>query len=173
MILQTRAAKVILSILALILFACAVFIAVTGWDGETTTEEVTMSVSEPAVTPESTPENTLESIVQEPPIVSNTQSVPIIGIYIEPFAIEVSRGQEITIDVMANLANTGISGCEFTFEFDPTILQVNDLTAGDLLGTDPLVGSESKDNQSGIIRYAIARKGLTQITDSVGVLPKS
>jgi len=169
LILQTRAAKVILSILAMVLFGCAVFIAITGWDSESTTE-VTMSVTEPTSLPESIPENNPVSLPEETPESNSAQSAPIAGVYIEPFSMQADRGQEISVDVMANLANSGISGCEFTLEFDPSILQVNDLVAGDLLGADPLVGSESKDNQSGFVRYAIARKGLTQVTDSVGML---
>jgi hypothetical protein len=171
LILQTRAAKVILSILAMVLLGCAVFIAITGWDSESTTE-VTMSVTETTLPTEPTLDSTPVSLVEETPMASNAQSVPIAGVYVEPFSMEAGRGQEISVDVMANLSNSGISDCEFTLEFDPSVLQVNDLVAGDLLGADPLVGSESKDNQSGFVRFAIARKGLTQATDSIGVLAR-
>ncbi len=170
MILQTRAAKVILSVLALILLGCAIFIAITGWDGESTIEEVTMSVTEPTVSTEPNHDNITVSSPEENAETNNVQSAPIAGVYIEPFSMEARRGQEVSVDVMANLDNSGISGSEFSLEFDPSVLQVSDLVAGDLLGDDPLVGSESKDNQSGVVHFAIARKGLTQVSDSIGVL---
>jgi len=172
LILQTRAAKIILSLMAMVLLACAVFVGVTGWDGTTDTL-VSTSASEgvsstPPVVP--TPEDVQPPLPQTPPEVSQTPVVPISGIYIDPQYSETRSGEEISVNLVANLTGSGVSGCEVVLEFDPTVFQLIDVVSGDLLGVDPLIGTKSIDNTAGKVRFAIARKGMTDVTDSSGIL---
>lgn len=172
MILQTRAAKTILSIMALILFACAIFVAVTGWDGTSDTH-VSISASEgasSAIPVAPTLEEIQPILPATPPEISPSSDVPISGIYLDPQQTEIRPGEDIRLNLMANLDGYGISGCEVVFEFDPTAFQLVDVTSGDLLGADPLIGTKNLDNTTGKVRYAIARKGMTDATASNGVL---
>jgi len=154
--------------LAFILLGCAIFIALTGWGNKTAvvTTSITESSSQIASTPDS-----MHKI--QPPKTPQPEKLPpsfAEGIYISPASLEISKGEDFNINVMAKFANYGISGSEITLDFDPSVFQATDLIEGDLLGANPVVGTEEKDNQVGMTHYALARKGATQITDSDGVL---
>ncbi len=172
MILQTRAAKIILSLMAIVLLACAIFVGVTGWDGTTDTY-VSTSASEgvsstPSVVP--TPEDVPPPLPQTPSEESTAPVVALTGIYIDPQYFEIKPGEEFSVNLIADLTGRGVSGCEVVLEFDSTVFQLTDVVSGDLLGTDPLIGTKNMDNTTGKVRYAIARKGMTDVTASTGVL---
>lgn len=201
MILETKAAKVILLGLALCLAGMAAFIWVTKWDGTSSAEVTTLTQTgePPAQTP--SPEQMVLPDTTEPDVQSETATqsepepepttqsqptpeaepipeplpeqplnLPSGGVYFNPPSQQVVTGEEIIVSVETKLKGFGISAAEITLEFDPNVLQVIGLTAGELLGSGPLVGTEEKDDQRGVIHYALARKGPTQITDCAGVL---
>lgn len=168
MILQTRGAKIILSLMAVILLACAVFVAVTGWDGSTDTY-VSTSASEGATTPIlPATEKVQPPLPPTPP--DPAPVVPISGVYIDPQHSETRSGEQVSVNLTAAFAGCGISGCEVVLEFDPAVFQLIDVVSGNLLGGDPLIGTKYIDNTAGKVRFAIARKGLTEMTDSNGIL---
>lgn len=183
MILHTRAAKIILLMLAAWLLGCAVYVTITGWNAET--PEVGLSSNQPPVpstTPGSNPPITVTS--------SPTPSVPITptstprtlpepemwasppsnSVYLSPRSLGALPGQEVRIEVMANLTGSGISGVEFELAFSPAAFEVRDVSPGALLGASPLAGTDEKDNEAGTLRYALARKGLTEAGNTSGVL---
>lgn len=158
--------------MAMVLLACAVFVGVTGWDGTTDTL-VSTSASEgvsstPPVVP--TPEEVQPPLPQTPPEAVPTPVVPSSGVYIDPQYTAIKPGEEISVNLVANLTGSGVSGCEVVLEFDPTVFQLIDVVSGNLLGADPLIGTKNIDNTAGKVRFAIARKGMTDVTDSTGVL---
>ena len=213
MILDTKAAKIILSTLAFCLAMLAAFVAITGWDGASHTvkaqnpvaaseissepvhQAAPISIPPPKKTPDVKPE--ISPLPKETPV-ATAELVPLpkespadepestltfnettkgtiavlpgVVVYIDLFPQVAHPGQEINISVNA-IANTcGISGSEIMLEFDPAILQIAGLSADGVLGSNPLVGMEEKDNRNGILRYAVARKGRTQITASAETL---
>ena len=166
MILQTRAAKIILSLMAIVLLACAVFVGVTGWDGTTDTY-VSTSASEGV---SSTTEEVQPPLPQTPPEESPAPVVALTGIYIDPQYFELKPGEEFSVNLIADLTGRGVSGCEVVLEFDPIVFQLIDVVSGALLGADPLIGTKNMDNTTGKVRFAIARKGMTDVTASTGVL---
>jgi len=172
MILQTRAAKIILSLMAIVLLACAVFVGVTGWDGTTDTyvstsasEGVSSTIPVPPTTEEAKP-----PLPQTPPVESPAPIVALTGVYIDPQNFEIRPGEEFSVNLIADLTGRGVSGCEVVLGFDPFVFQLIDVVSGDLLGADPLIGTKNIDNTAGKVRFAIARKGMTDITASTGVL---
>lgn len=190
MILQTKAAKVILSLLAVWLMGCAVYIGVTGWTGEETSvgtsagesttapkesphlpsAEVPLAVevsSTPAATPTPSPAEPPPTPAQPP---EEETTLPTNGVYIEPATLEASPGQDIRVTIMASVTDQGVSGCELVLSFSPSVFEITGLASGDLLGTGPIIGAEETDNDNGTVHYALARKGQTEIDDSRGAI---
>ncbi len=168
MILKTKAAKVVLVLIALCLLFCAVFLLATDPETETTistsSSESAVSTNSAAIAPPSNPINSLPA----PPLPA--ASFDITGVYLDPVSLQSSAGQVIDIKVVANITDSGISGGEFQLTYDTSAFQAIKLTPGHLLGESPLIGVEQIDNEAGSVQYALARKGMTQITDSSGTL---
>lgn len=180
MILQTRAAKIILLLLAAWLMGCAIVVAFTGWDGKSS-PRIGTSASSPTAQP-------APSVSGEPPPAETPQTAnipeelkpvptpelwsppPADAVYVSPRFQGARPGQEITFQVMANLMDRGISGAEFEVIFRGEVLQARSLRPGDLLGANPLIAADSVDNDAGILHYASARKGTTTAAASEGVL---
>jgi hypothetical protein len=150
------------------LMCCMLYVILTGW--EIPSNEVSTAVNASASTPNSTPEQLPASV---PDLINESSPVPQTqeeGIRVISSPQKASSGQEIAVIVEIHTTGQGISGSEIALEFDPLAFEVTGLAPGDLMGNGPLVGAEEIDNQNGIIHYALARKGITQITDSSGVL---
>ena len=56
----------------------------------------------------------------------------------------------------------GVSAGEVTFQIDPLVAEVIDITPGTLLGADPLVGVRRTDASAGTATLALARVGPTR-----------
>jgi len=165
LILQTRAAKIILLIIAFVLLGCAVFLMLT--DPEIETATVTTSASESTVQTPPPPEQTNPATAHR----ETTETTPeITGISLAPGSQKVSTGQEINLAIQALVAGFGISGAELEVKFDPAVIQVISLSPGDLLGSSPIVAIEEINNSTGYVHYALARRGETQASDSAGTL---
>ena len=54
--------------------------------------------------------------------------------------------------------------------FDSKAMQGGQITAGDLLGTNPLVGAQEVDNSGGSVKIALARVGDTKKPTAAGKL---
>jgi len=187
MILETKIARTILLALAIILAGCAVAIVVTGWDGNSSkaTEQTPDQTIETTITSEITaissdtedlagqPKTTVPS---EPRFASPTpepstnaaQQEEYIadGVYIEVTPAETYPGEEIQVNVKASFNNYGISGSEIILSFNPTVLQITNLSIDGVLGSNPLIGMEERDNERGLLRYALARRGPTEVPAS-------
>ena len=74
---------------------------------------------------------------------------------ISPIAQNVSCGQNFSIDVVIE-PHTAIAGAQFNLQFDPSLVQVNNVTEGNLFnqnGSDTIFGSGTIDNNTGIVKY--------------------
>ena len=92
-----------------------------------------------------------------------------VSVYIYPASLEVSAGGEFTIEIKAEPKERGISGGEINLEFNPDIFEVINIETGNLFGPDPLIGIKEIDNETGLVKYALARKGKTEVPTSPGV----
>ena len=88
-----------------------------------------------------------------------TAAAPTVSI--EPASQNVSTGDTFTVDVVVDPAGYGVSGGEMNIAFDADAMQADSIEPGDLLGTNPLVGTEEINNTAGTIIYALARIGAT------------
>jgi len=77
-------------------------------------------------------------------------------------------GESIQLNVQVDPGQNGISGGEIEISFDPSFFQVIDVAPGDLLGANPLIGTERIDNNAGNLIYALARVGQTPVPTSSG-----
>ena len=96
--------------------------------------------------------------------------VPTEGAYLYPPAQEAEPGQELSVNVEVLSTGAIITGGEIHLTFDPTALNVVDVETGDLLGVDAVVGLSDIDNGAGMVRIALARKGISSDPTSSGVL---
>ena len=103
------------------------------------------------------------------PMHTTVPAIPPESIRIRPSSRIAQLGQEVSVFIEANVG-FGISGSEIKLKLDPAKLQVIDIIEGDLLGADPLVGLKKIDNQTGIVHYALARRGPTTTSTSTGAL---
>ena len=92
------------------------------------------------------------------PVQADTSSVMV---QIKPSSQEVSTGEEFTLTIYADPYSEGVSGGEINLEFNSAIMKIVSVEAGDLLGSDPLVGVEQIDNEVGTLKYALARSSVT------------
>jgi len=81
------------------------------------------------------------------------------SMYLYPPSQQASPGQEIAVTVEVNTKETVISGCEIRLTFNPDVLKVTEVETGDLLGVDAIFGLSDIDNETGEIRFALARNG--------------
>jgi hypothetical protein len=80
---------------------------------------------------------------------------------VSPASQTVDQGDTFSIDISVNTDNNGVSGGQFDFAFDASVMQVDSVTAGDLFGADPNAIGPNIDNVAGTVSLALARKGLT------------
>jgi len=108
--------------------------------------------SEPPTTPTPSP---------SPPemILSPTQPSPSVTAYLDPSSQVAMRGEEISVSIKAQASDQAITGSDLRMTFDPRVFQIVALSSDMVLGGDPVVGMDAKDNQNGILRYAVARRG--------------
>ena len=69
---------------------------------------------------------------------------------------------EAVVDIWVNTGSFGISGGEVTLSYSGSTCSVRGFAPGALLGSNPLVGHESIDNDAGRAVLALARVGPTQ-----------
>ncbi|GEM_PF-1308407 len=181
MVLQTRAAKIILLLLAAWLMGCAIVVAITGWDGGSSprigasASSPTVPSSSPAQSPSPSPEPTPQggSILEGAKVIPTPEEwspTPIDAVYLSPRFQGAQPGEEITFEVRVNLTDVGISGAEFEVVFPSEALRAKSLRPGDLLGANPLIAADNVDNSQGSLHYASARKGATAAGAVSGVL---
>ena len=80
---------------------------------------------------------------------------------VSPAAQTVDPGSSFSIDIFVDTDNNGVSGGQFNFAFDASAMQVDSITAGNLLGANPTPAGLDIDNVNGTVSLALARKGLT------------
>ncbi|MBC8273347.1 MAG: hypothetical protein H8E40_00030 [Chloroflexi bacterium] len=96
--------------------------------------------------------------------------VPTEGAYLYPPAQEAEPGQELSVNVEVLSTGAIITGGEIHLTFDPTALNVVDVETGDLLGVDAVVGLSDIDNGAGMVRVALAQRGMPSSPTRSGVL---
>ena len=101
--------------------------------------------------------------------VDNVLAKEAVSVYIYPASLEISAGEEFTIEIKVEPEGRGVSGGEINLEFNPNILEVINIETGDLFGPDPLIGIKEINNETGLIKYALARKGKTKVPTSPGI----
>lgn len=97
-------------------------------------------------------------------------SKPQKGVWLAPPTQQASPGQGIKVETKVKMSKSGISGGEVKLSFDPSALKALEVEPGDLLGSNPLVSVKEKDNEKGLIHYALARKGKTLVPTPPGTL---
>ncbi|MDD5095378.1 MAG: cohesin domain-containing protein [Dehalococcoidia bacterium] len=186
MILDRKAAKIVLSTMAVCLTVLAVFLAITGKDITTSTATaqepgiITPAVTSNPVSPirttpapqKTTPAASPTPSPAEKPLDAPSPQLPSLDIYVSPSSQKASPGQEISVSVTAKAVNCGISGSEISVKFDPAVLQVAELNVDDALGSNTIIAVKETGNQSGILRCALARRGTTQISASEEILAR-
>jgi hypothetical protein len=80
---------------------------------------------------------------------------------VSPASQTVDPGDTFSIDIFVNTDNNGVSGGQFDFAFDASVMQVDSVTAGDLFGATPNAIGPDIDNVAGTASLALARTGLT------------
>ena len=92
-----------------------------------------------------------------------------VAVYILLPSPEAEVGAEFEARVCVEVEERGISAGEILLTFDADTMEVVRIEPGDLLGSGPLVGLHEIDNQSGTVKYAIARVGSTSVPTPPGV----
>jgi len=102
--------------------------------------------------------------LEEPP------EATIESMYLYPPSQQANPGQELAVTVEVRSMGTIITGGEIRLTFNPAVLNVTEVAAGDLLGVDAVFGLSDIDNEIGEIRFALARKGEGPDSTSSSVL---
>ena len=120
----------------------------------------------PGPTPTPTPTPTAEVTPTPTPTPSVTTAS------LAPSSVDVQPGDEFTIEVNVDPAGKGISGGEISLRFDPAVVTVVSVEAGQLLGAEPLEGIKQIDEGEGTLRYALARLGATAVPTPSGTFAR-
>jgi len=80
---------------------------------------------------------------------------------VSPASQTVDPGDTFSIDIIVDPDGEGLSGGQLDFAFNASVMQVDSVTAGDLLGTSPIAVGPFIDNVNGTVNYALGRQGLT------------
>jgi len=102
-------------------------------------------------------------------LVTACNSQPSISVYVKPTTQEAQPGQTITASIQIEPGNRGISGVEINLGFNPDIFQAISIESGTFLGNNTLTGLKELGNESGTIRFASARVGVTTPPSPPGV----
>ena len=94
---------------------------------------------------------------------------PTSQVYLNPKSQHAKANEEITVNAEVAPAGWGVSAGELKLSFDAEALEAVKIKAGNLLGSNPLVGAEKIDNKAGTITYALARVGVTPAQTSQDV----
>jgi len=89
---------------------------------------------------------------------------------LDPPYLKLSPGRSFKIDVKLDPGNYGISGGELYLKFDPSAIQITDITIGNLLGESPLKAVDDRNNNAGTLIVALARVGKTPVPTNPGTL---
>ena len=84
--------------------------------------------------------------------------------------MEAIRGQAVQVQIVVDPGSNGISAGEIRLAYNPALVEVIDITPGNLLGTNTIEGNKSIDNTEGRLSYAIARVRDTSVPTSPGTL---
>jgi len=99
-------------------------------------------------------------------IVLCTTTMPVLAdpspvVSVSPASQTVDPGDTFSIDITVVPDGEGIAGGQLDFAFDASVMQVDSVTAGDLLGASPIAVGPFIDNVSGTVSYALGRQGTT------------
>ena len=81
---------------------------------------------------------------------------------------ELSPGDTFSINIHVDPDGNGVSCGQIDLSFDTSVLNVTDLTSGDILGADALTEGTSYDNTAGTVTAVLARKGTTTPPTAAG-----
>ncbi|RZB28882.1 MAG: hypothetical protein AEth_01486 [Candidatus Argoarchaeum ethanivorans] len=103
--------------------------------------------------------------------VTTAAATPTISIY-PTSTTGLSQGDAFSVNVSVDPQDAGVSGAEFYLIYNASAVQINSITAGELLyGTQaPIEGKNEFDNVAGTASYAASRKGTTSVPSTVGTL---
>ena len=104
------------------------------------------------------------------PILTPIPLTDTVVVKVEPASARAARGQDVEFQVVVEPGLNGVSAGEITLSFDPALLQVVDIEAGDFLGANPAQGPQQIDNVGGQAIYALARVGETVSPSTTGTL---
>ena len=81
---------------------------------------------------------------------------------------ELSPGDTFSINIHVDPDGNGVSSGQIDLSFDTSVLEVTDLTAGDILGADALNTGSGYDNTAGTVTAVLARIGTTTPPTAAG-----
>ena len=79
-----------------------------------------------------------------------------------------SPGDTLSVNIHVDPDGNGVSGGEICLLFDTAVLEVTDLTKGDMLGTDAFDTGSGYDNTAGTVTAVLARQGVTTPPTAAG-----
>jgi hypothetical protein len=88
---------------------------------------------------------------------------------VSPSTQEVSPGDSFSINITVDPDGAGIRSAELNFAFDASVMQVDSVTAGNLLGASIIAVPPTIDNTNGNVNYAIARLGAVPVPTTAGI----
>lgn len=88
----------------------------------------------------------------------------------EPPFVDLFPGEEVEVRLALVPVSQGLSAVDVEITFDPAVVQVLSVEPGDLLGTEPLVVVKEIDNENGVVRLAMARRGASPTPSPGGTL---
>ncbi len=88
----------------------------------------------------------------------------------EPPFVDLFPGEEVEVRIALVPVSQGLSAVDVEITFDPAVIQVLSVEPGDLLGAEPLVLLTEIDNENGVVRLAMARKGASPTPSPGGTL---
>jgi len=113
--------------------------------------------------PEQEQRDVREPEVEQPSVEQIAEEPPSLEVSVEliPSVIEVRSGQVITLRVLIDPGDNGISSSEVNILYDPNVIRLISINPGNLLGIRPLIGAKQVDDESGSVKYVLARAGNT------------
>ena len=94
-------------------------------------------------------------------------------ISVEPSRLEVSQGENFTVNIMVNPAGSEVMGAQYDLHFDNTLLNVVDQSKGTFLshdGASTINIPNNIDNTGGWVEYGETRTGVTNGVTTSGIL---
>jgi len=91
-------------------------------------------------------------------------------VFVWPKAIKVMPGQTFQVKVWLNPGDIGVSAADISAKVEAGVLAVSDIRVGEALGKSPIVGHQSIQGNTGDLRVALARVGITTAPTQPGSL---